>query len=68
MQINMGNLDRVLRVIVAISLALLFYTGTVVGTAGVVGLVVAAVFLSTAAIGNCPLYTMLGLRTCSRKS
>lgn len=68
MQINMSTLDRMLRVVAAFLLFTLFYTGTVVGTPGVIGLALATIFLGTAIWGNCPLYTLLGVKTCPRES
>lgn len=64
----MSNLDRMLRIFAAFLLFILFYTGMVPGVLGVVGLAFATVFLSTAIFGNCPLYTLLGIRTCPRES
>jgi len=67
MTTNMGTFDRVLRTVLAIAFALLYATGTVTGTWGVVLLVLGGVFLLTTLIGWCPLYTLLGVRTCAAK-
>jgi|AntRauTorckE5430_2_1112549.scaffolds.fasta_scaffold00144_6 uncharacterized membrane protein HdeD (DUF308 family) len=67
MQINMSKLDRILRVVVAFTFLLLFYAGTLTGTAGTIGLVLAAVLLGTVTFGYCPLYTLLGINTCPNK-
>lgn len=64
----MGSLDRSIRVLAAIAIAILYFSGTITGTLGVVLLVIAGVFLLTSLIGFCPLYTVLGMNTCSRKS
>ena len=68
MKNNMGSLDRSIRVLAAIAIAILYFSGTITGTLGVVLLVIAGVFLLTSLIGFCPLYTVLGMNTCSRKS
>lgn len=68
MDINMSNLDRMLRFFGAIIIIALYYTGTVIGSLGIIGLVLAIVLLGTAIFGNCPLYTLLGIRTCPNKS
>ena len=68
METNMSNLDRMLRIFAAFAFVILYYTGTVIGTLGIIGLALATVFLGTAIFGNCPLYTLLGIRTCPRKS
>ena len=68
MQTNMSNLDRTLRIIAAFVLVILFYTNTVTDTLGLIGLALAVIFLGTAIMGNCPLYSLLGVSTCSRKA
>jgi hypothetical protein len=59
MQRNEGNLDRAVRGIAGLVLVGLAATGTI-GLWGWVGVVP----LVTAALGWCPLYTMLGINTC----
>ncbi|MDP2042421.1 MAG: DUF2892 domain-containing protein [Algoriphagus sp.] len=68
MKKNMGGVDKAIRIIVALVLIALYFTGTVTGTWGVVGLVVAAVFVLTSLVSFCPLYTLLGMNTCKIKS
>ena len=63
----MGNLDRIVRVILSIVFAVLFFTGTVSGAMGMLLLVAGGVFLATSVISFCPLYTLLGINTCSVK-
>ena len=67
MKKNMGTADRVIRVILAVVFAVLYFTQTVTGTAGLVLLILGAVFLFTSVISFCPLYTLVGLNTCSTK-
>ena len=57
MKKNMGNLDRIIRVLVAAVIAVLFFTKTVTGTLGIVLLVLAAVFVLTSLVSFCPLGT-----------
>jgi uncharacterized membrane protein len=64
MQKNMGNLDRIIRVIIAIVIGALYYTGTLTGTVGLVLLVLAVVFVLTSMVSFCPLYRIVGLSTC----
>ena len=63
----MGKADRIIRILIALFAAYLYYTGSVAGTFGVVLLVVAVVFLLTSVISFCPLYTLLGISTCPTK-
>ena len=64
---NMGGTDRIIRIIVAIVAVALYYTGTISGILGIVGLVVAGVFLLTSFVSICPLYSIVGLNTCKMK-
>jgi hypothetical protein len=64
MKKNMGSTDKVIRLLIAVVLVALYFTGTVTGTLGIVGLVVAAVFTLTSMVGFCPLYSLFGIKTC----
>jgi hypothetical protein len=64
MKTNVGNIDRVIRVVLALVFAALYFTATITGTVGMVLLVLGGVFLGTAAIGFCPIYSLVGLNTC----
>ena len=63
MKKNVGNTDRIIRFVVAALFALLYFTGTVSGTLGIVLLVLAVTFTITAAINFCPLYLPFKLNT-----
>ena len=63
MKKNMGTIDRVVRIVIALVLAVLFFTKVLTGVLGIVLLVVAAVFLLTSFISFCPLYLPFGLST-----
>ncbi len=63
MKKNMSNADRIIRTLVAIVIAGLYFTGTLTGLAGTVLLVLAVVFAATSLVGFCPLYTIFGLST-----
>ncbi|MBI5257468.1 MAG: DUF2892 domain-containing protein [Burkholderiales bacterium] len=62
MKLNVGGIDRVLRVAAGLVLIGLAATGTV-GAWGWLGVVP----LATGAIGFCPVYPLLGLNTCPMK-
>lgn len=64
MKKNMGFADRLVRVLIAAIVAVLYFTGVVTGTLGIVLLVLAGVFVATSLISFCPLYTLFGLSTC----
>ncbi len=63
MKKNMGKMDRSIRVLVAVVLAILYFTEIITGTLAIVGLVVAIVFLATSLLNFCPLYSILGINT-----
>ena len=65
---NMGMADRGIRIVVALVVAALWFTGRIAGTLGIVLLVLAAVFLLTSFISFCPLYTLLGISTGKKPS
>ena len=67
MKKNMGSTDRILRIIIAAVFAILYFTGTVSGTLGLVLLILGAVFVLTSLISFCPLYSIFGLNTCPAK-
>ena len=64
MKKNMGSADRIIRVLAAIVFAVLYFTGTVTGTWGIVLLVLGGVFVLTSFAGLCPLYAVIGMNTC----
>ncbi len=69
MKKNMGIFDRSVRAVIAIIIAVLYYTGVISGTLGLVLLIIACVFLLTSYLSFCPLYVPLGLNTiCKKKS
>ncbi|NBC05158.1 MAG: DUF2892 domain-containing protein [Bacteroidetes bacterium] len=63
MKKNMGSIDRTIRTVIAIIVAILYFTGAISGTVAIVLGVLAAVFLLTSLIGTCPLYLPVGLST-----
>ena len=67
MKKNMGNADRTIRIVAAIVFAVLYFTGTVTGTWGIVLLVLGGIFLLTSFVSFCPLYAMIGMNTCPVK-
>lgn len=62
MKSNVGSIDRILRIVLGLALIALTLTGTI-GVWGWIGVVPVV----TAVAGFCPLYAVLGLRTCPMK-
>ncbi|MBS1622716.1 MAG: DUF2892 domain-containing protein [Bacteroidetes bacterium] len=67
MKRNMGNLDRALRVVAALVIVALYFTGVISGPLGIGLLAVAVVFVLTSIIGTCPLYLPFGINTSDKK-
>ena len=63
----MGTSDRIIRIILAILFGVLYFTGTVTGTAGGMLLILGVVLLATSFINFCPLYSLFGLNSSKTK-
>ncbi len=63
MKKNMGSLDKVIRVLVAILILVLYLTHEISGTAAIILLVFAGVFILTSFMSFCPLYLPFGIST-----
>jgi len=67
MKKNMGNADRIIRIIIAAVVAGLFFANIIPGVLGIVLMVLTGVFLLTSLISFCPLYAPFGISTCKKK-
>lgn len=66
MKKNMGALDRGIRTLAAVAVAVLYATGQIGGlTAGILG-ALAIIFVLTSTVGVCPLYAPFGWSTRGR--
>jgi hypothetical protein len=63
MKKNMGATDKLIRSVIGIIIAILYYAGIITGTLAIVLLAFAIIFLLTSFISFCPLYTLLGINT-----
>lgn len=66
MKKNMGKIDKVIRLLIAALVVILYVTETITGTLGIVLLVLAAVFVLTSLVSFCPLYAPLKINTCKK--
>lgn len=64
---NMGNVDRVIRILLAAVIAYLYFTNKIEGTWGIILLIFAVVLLLTSLLRICPLYYPIGLKTFREK-
>jgi hypothetical protein len=67
MKENVGGLDRLVRLLIAVGAIYLFFTGDR-PTWEYGALVVGAILALTAITGFCPLYRLIGVNTCRKKS
>ena len=63
MKRNMSNLDRVIRALLAVLFAYLYFGGIVTGALGIILVVLGGVFLITAIVAFCPLYLPFKIST-----
>ena len=63
MKKNMGVYDRLLRAVVAVLLAGLYFSEAISGTTAIILGLIAVIFLFTGSIGFCPLYWPFGFST-----
>ena len=61
---NVGKIDSIVRIVLAVILAYLDWSGMVTGTLSWVVGIAAVVMLVTAFVKFCPLYKILGVDTC----
>lgn len=66
MKKNMGNIDKIVRILIALVIAVLFFTNIISGTLGIILLVLASVFVLTSLMSFCPLYSLVGISTCPK--
>lgn len=63
MKKNMGTIDKVIRILVAVVLVVLYFTHVISGTLAIILLLFAGVFILTSFLSFCPLYLPFGLST-----
>lgn len=68
MKQNMGVIDRVVRILIAIVIGILYFTDRISGTGGILLLILAGVFVLTSFMGSCPLYLPFGISTKKNQS
>jgi len=63
----MGTIDKIVRIVLALVVAVLYFTNVITGVLGIVLLVLAGIFVLTSLISFCPLYLPFGISTCKKK-
>ncbi len=63
MKANLHSTDKVIRILIAIAVLVLFGMGIISGTTAIVLGAIAVVLLATVFINFCPIYHILGIST-----
>jgi len=68
MKKNMGVADKIIRILVAAVVVILFFTNVISGTLAIILLIISGIFILTSFISFCPLYLPFGINTRKKKS
>ena len=68
MKKNMGTVDKVIRILVAVFIGVLYFTNVISGTLAIILGILAVVFVLTSFISFCPLYLPFGISTFRNKT
>lgn len=63
MKKNMGNVDKIIRISLAVLIGLLYYLGLISGMVATILLILSGIFIITSFISFCPLYFPFGIST-----
>ena len=63
MKQNIGTIDKVIRVLLAVIVVALYFTHVISGTLAIILLVLGAILVVTSIVGICPLYMPIRLST-----
>ena len=63
MKKNLGQVDRAIRIMIALMVVGLYIPGILSGTFGIVMMILAVIFAVTGMISFCPMYYVFGLRS-----
>lgn len=65
---NMGTADRLIRISIAVAIAVAYFAGAITGTLAIVLGVIAVAFVLTSLVSTCPGYMPFGISTRHRGS
>lgn len=66
MEKNLGNLDKTIRIMAAISVAALFFSEIIPESMALIVFLPIGILLVTGFAGFCPIYTAFGLSSCKK--
>ncbi|MFZ1703375.1 MAG: DUF2892 domain-containing protein [Saprospiraceae bacterium] len=64
---NMGRTDKLIRMVVALIIATLYYFGYISGFLALILLVIGIILALTSVLNFCPIYKLVGINTCDVK-
>ena len=67
MKSNMGAIDRIIRIVIVIVIAILYFTEAIEGRLALILGIIAVIFAITSFVCFCPLYWLMGIKTCKSK-
>ena len=67
MKKNMGITDKIIRVVIAVIVTILYFTNFISGTLAIILLVLSGIFILTSLISFCPLYAPFKISTRLKK-
>jgi hypothetical protein len=68
MKKNVGNADRLLRLMIALIIITLYFMGNLIGMAGNLLFFIAIIILLTSMFSFCPIYALLGMNSIPKKN
>ncbi len=63
MKPNMGNTDKVIRILAAIIIIALYFANQISGTTAIILLILSGIFILTSFMSFCPIYLPFGIST-----
>ena len=66
MKKNVGTIDRAVRLLLVVLIAVLYFTHLINGAAAIILGAVAVILLLTSLVSLCPLYMLLGISTAKK--
>lgn len=67
MKKNVGTIDKVIRILIAVTVVVLFFTHVISGLLAIILLIVAAILVVTSLVSICPIWLALGLSTTKKE-
>ena len=68
MKKNVGDIDKVVRLLLVALVLALYFLKVITGTLAIVLIALSFVFVITSLISFCPLYVLFGINTCKTKN